>query len=244
MVNPQAEDGHIDINHVNAEQFGLTSISGGEWQILWVVLRKTWGWHKKEDAISLTQFQKLTGLSRRSVCKAISKLVSKSILLVNKDRYITLYRFNKLFFNETSVQKVTSIPKRKGSAQKYTKTSAQKYTRVVPKSIPKLVPKSIHTKEKKETITKETIQKKEARFSKIGDIDINTLQEIATTYKVPLAFVESKYDDLKNYCLAKGKTYRNYKAALMKWVKEDALKVIEKHHDKQRYSNKYKVTKL
>ena len=114
----------------------------------------------------------------------------------------------------------------------------------MPKSIPKLVPKSIHTKEKKETITKETIQKKETRFSKIGDIDINTLQEIATTYKVPLAFVESKYDDLKNYCLAKGKTYRNYKAALMKWVKEDALKVIEKHHDKQRYSNKYKVTKL
>jgi hypothetical protein len=40
---------------------------------------------------------------------------------------------------------------------------------------------------------------------------------------------------------AKGKTYMNYKAALMNWVKSDALKIIQKE---RQINNKYSVTKV
>lgn len=56
------------------------------------------------------------------------------------------------------------------------------------------------------------------------------MQEIADLYQVPLAFVESKWDDLQNWCLAKGKKYTDYTAALRNWVKNDAIKIRKEDH--------------
>jgi hypothetical protein len=54
---------------------------------------------------------------------------------------------------------------------------------------------------------------------------LEDLEEIAVQYQVPIAFVQSKYDDMLNWCKAKGKRYKDYKAALRNWVKTDALKI-------------------
>lgn len=94
---------------------------------------------------------------------------------------------------------------------------------------------SIQYVSKKHTANKSINNKEEIINNKYKNININNkgqidelkendLQEIADTYKVPLAFVLSKLDDMKNYCAAKGKTYKDYKAALRNWVKNDALK--------------------
>lgn len=56
----------------------------------------------------------------------------------------------------------------------------------------------------------------------IADEDFN---KIADTYKVPVSFVKSKYDDLVNYCERSGKHYKNYLAALRNFVKQDAMKI-------------------
>ena len=52
MANPQAENGHTDIANEIVEALARTRISGTETQLLWVIFRKTYGWHKKEDEIS------------------------------------------------------------------------------------------------------------------------------------------------------------------------------------------------
>lgn len=49
MANPQAENGHIDIANEIADKFCSYRLSGQEWQIIWVVLRKTWGWLEVPD---------------------------------------------------------------------------------------------------------------------------------------------------------------------------------------------------
>jgi len=54
MANPQPEDGHIDIANEIAEKLARTQLSGTEHKIIWAIWRKTWGWHKKEDRISLS----------------------------------------------------------------------------------------------------------------------------------------------------------------------------------------------
>lgn len=51
--------------------------------------------------------------------------------------------------------------------------------------------------------------------------------QIAYTYKVPISFVFSKWDDLENYCLSTGKRYKDYTATLKNWVKKDAIERID-----------------
>jgi len=87
MANPQAENGHIDIAHEIAEALARIRLSGEESQCLWVIFRKTYGWHKKEDKISLSQFTELTGIKKQNVNRALIKLSSKKIIGIIKKDY-------------------------------------------------------------------------------------------------------------------------------------------------------------
>lgn len=61
-----------------------------------VVLRNTYGWHKKEDRISLSQFCRDTGVSRPNVNRSLKVLVARGILLVvAKSLPAYTYKFNK-----------------------------------------------------------------------------------------------------------------------------------------------------
>lgn len=114
-VSPQAENGHTDIANVIVEKFCSYRISGEEWMVLWFILRKTYGWHKKEDLISLSQFAVGTGLKRQTVLRAISKLASKKIIAVikNDDSQINLYRFNKDFDQWSPLSKKITVSSKK-----------------------------------------------------------------------------------------------------------------------------------
>ena len=63
------------------------------------------------------------------------------------------------------------------------------------------------------------------RYATPTSLEESDYQDIATKYEVPIAFVRSKHDDLINYCGAKGKGYKNYRLALMDWVKRDSFKL-------------------
>lgn len=117
MANPQVEDGHIDIANQIAEALARIRISGEENQCLWVVFRKTYGWRKKEDKISLSQFSKVTGLNRPAVARALKRLLSKKILLVIKkdNSQVNTYRFNKDFDKWEPLEKRKSVIKKDNS---------------------------------------------------------------------------------------------------------------------------------
>lgn len=91
MKNPQLENGYIKLANDIVDQLCKLYLTSCEWQIIWVVLRQTYGWNKKTDNITLTQFEKMTGMERSRVCKTIKKLVSKRTLL--KDG--SAFSFNK-----------------------------------------------------------------------------------------------------------------------------------------------------
>jgi phage replication O-like protein O len=97
VANPQCENGHIDIANEIIEALAKYRLAGEEWQILLVVFRKTYGFHKKEDEISLSQFEAMTGMKRANVVRAIKKLVAKKILDSSKSdtTHATRYCFNK-----------------------------------------------------------------------------------------------------------------------------------------------------
>ena len=77
-INPQPQNGHIDVANLIAEKLATINISGEEYRIIWAIFRKTWGFHWKYDYISLSQFEKITLLPRSSVARAIKKLREKN----------------------------------------------------------------------------------------------------------------------------------------------------------------------
>lgn len=52
----------------------LPKLGYAELKIILVIIRKTIGWNKRRDQISLSQFEELTGLTRRNVSRAIVRL--------------------------------------------------------------------------------------------------------------------------------------------------------------------------
>ena len=87
MANPQLENGHIRIATEIMEQLCKFRIPGEVRQVMDAVVRKTYGWNKKADSISLDQFVELTGLGKSNICRALSKLITHNIIKTDNGSY-------------------------------------------------------------------------------------------------------------------------------------------------------------
>lgn len=148
MASPQTENGHIDIANELAEALAKIRISGEEMQCLWVIFRKTYGWHKKQDAISLSQFVEMTGIVKPHVVRALDGLLSKKIITVTYigNEPAKVYGINKDYEKWIPLPKKVTLPIKVISVTKKGNPSLPK----------KVTTKETTTKEKKETTTAET----------------------------------------------------------------------------------------
>lgn len=140
MASPQLENGYTQIANEIVERLSYPGINGSEYRVLLLVIRKTYGFKKKQDRISLTQFQKFTLMERKQAVETIKSLLEKKILLKQGG----VFMFNKNYHEWV----VGKRPLATGSGQKTTIASGQKPTKSSGQ-------KPTH-KRKKETITKET----------------------------------------------------------------------------------------
>jgi phage replication O-like protein O len=79
--SPQKENGYTAIANEIMEALARYRLPGEQVQCLLFILRKTYGYHKKTDEISITQFEKATGLARKSVTRAIAGLCDKRLII-------------------------------------------------------------------------------------------------------------------------------------------------------------------
>ena len=88
------------------EALAAHRIPGEQMQCLLFILRKTYGWDKKCDAIPLSQFVKATGIKKSNVIRAINGLKTKQIITgLKKETFdSTIYGINKDY---TKWQKVS-----------------------------------------------------------------------------------------------------------------------------------------
>jgi len=80
MASPQAENGHLDVAHEIAEALCRINLSAYESRIVWFVLRKTYGWHKKVDRISLSQFSEGTQIEHSNMIRSLKHLIKRKII--------------------------------------------------------------------------------------------------------------------------------------------------------------------
>jgi len=202
MADPNSKNGHIDIPHDIAEALMKVNLSGYQYRIIWCIFRKTYGWHKSTDKISLMQFEKMTGLKRKYICRAIENLEDKNMIIVDRNSYVNTHKFNA----DYNTWKFKTSPKI-GTSQNRVKP--------VPKKGHKPVPKKGHTKEKKETI-----QKKEyAEFVTMTEKEYQNLVSQYGEHNTRLMIKK-----LDNYKGANGKKYKSDYRAILSWVADEVLK--------------------
>ena len=87
-------------------------MNGVEYTVCLFIVRKTWGFNKKQDEISISQIVKATNKSRQAVQKALKKLqLGNKITLVSKGnskKSANIYKYNKYWQlgNQSTLDKV------------------------------------------------------------------------------------------------------------------------------------------
>jgi len=92
---PQLEDGYTRIADELLEALAHTRIPGQARQIFDVIVRKTYGFSKKVDHISLSQFCLATGMGKTHVSRAINKLLSMNMIIKKDNGHMITYAINK-----------------------------------------------------------------------------------------------------------------------------------------------------
>ena len=145
MANPQKENGYTAMANEIMEALARIRINGQSRQVLDFLLRKTYGYNKKEDCISLSQFCLGTGLSKVAVCKSLKKLKSMNLITQKGNKVANKYTFTKDYTKWRPLPKKVTLPKKvMGITQKGNKS----------------LPKKVHTivDNTKVDYTKETLQ--------------------------------------------------------------------------------------
>lgn len=160
---PQLEDGYTKIANEIIDALARFMPGATEGQIIYAILRKTYGWHKKEDKISITQLIEMTGKSKRMIIYALQNLEAKKIIFIKREilhgeKQSNLISFNKNY-KEWVVQNLAPQVEKRRQYDKFSsarrRSSARLCKKVVQDSV-KVVQNLAHTKE---TITKDNIQK-------------------------------------------------------------------------------------
>lgn len=202
-MNPQKENGYTPIANEIMEALCKTRIPGEARQILDVILRKTYGWNKKEDLISLSQFVEMTGINRQNTCRAIKTLLDMNIIIkkdngvIEKDNSIKLtYGFQKNYENWKPLSKKITLSK--------------KIMNVIEKDNEPLS-KKIHTKESIKTILKkEYIVPNGTPYQEI----VNLYHEILPSLPQVVKLSDKRKTQLK------ARWYESEKTQCLSWWKE------------------------
>lgn len=93
MENPQKENGYTPIANEIMEALARTKFNTQESRIIFAILRKTYGYNKKNDWISNSQLEQITGIHRVHCSHTVTKLLLRKIVA----RIGNKIQFNKLY---------------------------------------------------------------------------------------------------------------------------------------------------
>ncbi len=122
MANPQTEDGYTRIANEILEALISHRLAGQEFQIVLYIIRKTYGFNKKCDFISMSQIAKATGIKRSLVARILKNLKEKHVIGVtqNDNSFVNCLYFSKdyerwkVLHKKITVlhKKITLLPKK------------------------------------------------------------------------------------------------------------------------------------
>lgn len=142
--SPQIEDGYTRLANELLDAIIRYPFSSREYSIVMAIIRVTYGYNKKEDAISGWQLSEMTGIDRSHVSKTIQELIAKNVIIksdrcrISHGQQVPSLALNKDYKTWATVAKKATV---KTVAELATVTVADSAT--VAKTAP--VPKQPHT---------------------------------------------------------------------------------------------------
>jgi len=112
MASPHTKNGFTRIAHELLEAFGRFKLTANEYQIVFIILRKTYGFNKTEDIICVGQFAKATGLVNSVIYRCLSSLQKKNVITkrkVNGRNLISIQINYELWENNSSTATTVKI---------------------------------------------------------------------------------------------------------------------------------------
>ena len=105
----QPENGFVKIHPAILELLATRQLHGREFRCLLFLFRKTYGFQKKEDKISLSQWEEGTGIPRTRVGAVLDNLVAQNIIyrIDNGAKRPSCWGFNKHFETWQDTESVT-----------------------------------------------------------------------------------------------------------------------------------------
>lgn len=226
MANPQTEDGFVRIQTEVMIKLCKTRIPGEARQVLDFIIRKTWGFNKKYDPISLSQFVEGTGIRKQAVCRALTKLLKMALIIKKENALATVYSVNKDYDLWLPLSK------------KITTISLSKKGRIVPQKDNRRSPKRVESLSKKRhtiDILKDntTIDKKDTatslkRFESYLKTDFQKIIDIGRIYKQDcsdqyrIAWIKGETRKMKAWLIANPKkaNKKNWGQFINNWLQK------------------------
>jgi len=185
MASPQLENGYTKIANEILEALAKVSFRGSTRNVLDCVLRKTYGFSKKEDKISISQFCQMIGVSKRTVIYSIQELEEKNIIFVKKnvnegEKDTNTYEFNKNYEtwvvqnSARQVKRNRELANLSSAKLRSLKGGSAKLGKEVVQNSVKNVKSFAHTKE--------TIQKKDTKET--SDVPSQDIVDVIDSFKV------------------------------------------------------------
>lgn len=197
MVNQLSLSQFTKIPNELVEGCGRFRMAGEESAVFWVVIRKTYGWHKTSDRISLSQFALATGMRKPHIVRAIRKLLDRNMILVSHGPDGA-----KSYAIQTDVDLWKPLP-RKGTLPKR--------GTIVTKSSNNTLPKTVPTKE---TLT----QKNPIKEKYLNSVHLTQEEYERLVKDYGQVMTDRFIEKLNNHKMAKDVTYKSDYHAILNWV--------------------------
>jgi phage replication O-like protein O len=143
-MNPQTEDGYTRIANELFDALAGFRIPGEARQVLDCIMRKTYGFNKKEDRIAISQIAEMTNMKKQNVFRALSKLITHR-LVIQSDYKLSLNKNYQKWLSFKTSSKVITGKKNKSVIQSDTTVIQSDY---------KTSSKVMNTKDNKDNIQK------------------------------------------------------------------------------------------
>lgn len=197
--------------------YWMFHLSPAEFKVLMCICRKTFGWHKTLDKISLKQIQEITGLSRKGITDNLNRLLDLNIII--KEEY-KLYNggndANKYGINVTCMvtpselitpptSELSTPPTSELSTP--TKESISFANPISKKSIDEIKEKKTHTQKKEKSVC--------VFFGSHVKLCKEEYETLCTQHSKTA--INDLIREMNDYCSAHGKNYKDYAAALRQW---------------------------
>lgn len=152
MARPKTENGHTEIANELLEALYQVPLASTEFRVFLYILRKTYGFKKKQDWISQKQMAKEFEIYKQHVSRAIKRLKRKNMITNNIEKNKKILGIQK----DYELWKLPELVTKRLSKLVTNKNKLPESVTIVTKNGYQKLPKLAHTKE---TLTKETIQK-------------------------------------------------------------------------------------